>query len=117
MQRHVLIGRNEDEDIFFKEKQMTMNIILGKDVKKSESQLEKDDSLVLQHPTPVKVNDDDDELIICSTNKSNSNPTFLSQTVEHLFGKSKSSNEKIVIKDEKLIEGETTTDEQLIDLN
>ena len=91
-----------------------MNILFGKVTKKNESQSVKDDSLVL----PTKTNDDDDDdLILSSPNKPN--PTLLTQTVQHLFGKTskENSNDKPSIKDEKLIEQETNGDEQLIDLN
>lgn len=96
----------------------TMNILFGKGKKKPEPISQKDDSLVVQS-TPTKTNDDDDELILCSTNKSNSNPTLLTQTVQNLFGKpsKENSSDKTSMKDEKLIEQESNGDEQLIDLS
>ena len=104
-----------------------MNILFRKGSSKSESPPSKDDSFVLQSTTQKQTtnnnNDDDDDLLLVTTNepnnKPNSHPTLLTRTVEQLFGKtsSKNCNENKIRSDEKMLEQETNTDEQLIDLN
>ena len=99
-----------------------MNILFRKGSSKSESPPSKDDSFVLQSTTQKQTtnnNNDDDDLLLVTTNEPNSHPTLLTRTVEQLFGKtsSKNCNENKIRSDEKMLEQETNTDEQLIDLN
>ncbi|CAF1691063.1 unnamed protein product [Adineta ricciae] len=105
-----------------------MNILFRRNSTNNQSNSNKDDSLVLQSNKEVKDNDhnnddDDDILIVTSTTKDNkptkTSPTLLTQTVQHLFGKTSSSPSTNQINgiDEKNILEQTNTDDSLIDLN
>ncbi|CAF1319232.1 unnamed protein product [Adineta ricciae] len=106
-----------------------MNILFRRNSTNNQSNSNKDDSFVLQSNKEVKDNDhkndddDDDILIVTSTTKDNkptkTNPTLLTQTVQHLFGKTSSppSTNQINDIDEKNILEQPNTDDSLIDLN